>query len=145
MYEDTITSVRQRNGWLWDIIGLHVLLPSQYYEPVKAKKAMQSERRLMLAILEDAIDCLQIRSKIKRRIKKTVYRETVEWLKSEDDGYVFSFQNICDVLNIDASKLRKEIFRRLEENEKMQPMLRIPARAIRSNVQAGRLPLAAHL
>ena len=111
---DESAHIRHNGSSFCDLTGAHAVLPCQFFDPVRERKSLQAERRLMLAVLEDAINCLQIRKR-RHGIKKELYEETVDWLKSEDDEDVFSFQNICEVLDIDASKLRSKLLRRIGE------------------------------
>ena len=111
---DENVRIRHHGSLFWDITGAHAVLPCQFFDPVRQRKSLQAERRLMLAVLEDAINCLGIRKR-RHGIKRELYEETVDWLKSEDDEEVFSFQNICEVLGIDTSKLRAELLRRIGE------------------------------
>ena len=62
------------------------------------------ERRLMLAVLEDAIRTLLLarRTAIPR---KRLLRD-LEWVESTSQAEPFAFETICDVLGIDASYLR---------------------------------------
>jgi hypothetical protein len=62
------------------------------------------ERRLMLAVLEDAIRTLLLarRTAIPR---KRLLRE-LAWLESTSHAEPFAFESICDVLGIDPGWLR---------------------------------------
>ena len=65
------------------------------------------ERKLMLATLEDGI-----RTLLGLRHGMTAAewrREDYDWLVSRDRTDPFAFENICDVLGIDASYLRGRV------------------------------------
>jgi hypothetical protein len=62
------------------------------------------EERLMLAVLEDAINCF-FGDDRKARMEATV------WLKERECASPFGFENICSVLGLDSSWLRKGLFR----------------------------------
>lgn len=72
------------------------------------------ERKLLAAVLWDVIDVLQMDPAIRRRNirKQRVYGEAVRWVMSDDRGWIFSFENICDSLNLDAGAARMAIRRR---------------------------------
>jgi hypothetical protein len=36
-----------------------------------------------------------------------MFRDAEEWIDSDDRAWIFSFQNICDVLSIEAEYLRR--------------------------------------
>jgi len=65
------------------------------------------ERRLMLAVLEDAIRTFLLarRAGVPR---KRLLRD-LEWLESTSSAEPFAFETICDVLGIDASWLRRRL------------------------------------
>jgi len=61
------------------------------------------ERRLLLAILEDAIRTLLGSRHPKHQ------REDLDWLMSEDRTDPFTYLRICDALGIDAGWLRSRV------------------------------------
>lgn len=62
------------------------------------------ERRLMLAVLEDAIRTLLL-AKRTAVPRKRLLRE-LAWLQSTSQAEPFAFESICDVLGIDPGYLR---------------------------------------
>jgi hypothetical protein len=71
------------------------------------------EWRLIVAILKDAVDTLD-RAQHPRadEVWHLRARADLEWIKQDDDRYVFSFVNICEFLELDHRWLRREILRR---------------------------------
>ncbi len=82
-----------------------VILPDQYWDSLVSKGPLQPETRLMLAILEDAIECF--RKEMRTRGRK--FREAREWFLEEDSDWPFSFENICDLLGLSASAIRQRL------------------------------------
>jgi hypothetical protein len=82
------------------------ILSSQFFERVKVEPSTQPEKRLMLAVMEEAIGtfqkCLTGTTPRQRRL----LREVEEWFASDDVTWLFSFQNICVALDLDADYLR---------------------------------------
>ena len=66
----------------------------------------QGERRLLLAILEDALLIVQRDPRLLAPGKRRLQRETRDWFVADDPYWPFSFLNVCDVLGFDAPKLR---------------------------------------
>jgi hypothetical protein len=62
------------------------------------------ERRLMLAVLEDAIRTLLL-AKRTAVSRKRLLRE-LAWFQSRSQSEPFAFESICDVLGIDPGYLR---------------------------------------
>jgi len=83
------------------------LLPSQYFARVRRRNEFDGERRLMIAVLEDAVDVYRKQAGAKDARGQVLFREAEEWLEDRDRTWLFSFENICDVLDIDSSYVRR--------------------------------------
>lgn len=84
-----------------------VLLPAQYFAAFRRAGGLERERLLMLAVLEDAIDCYQKYAFSRDPRGKQMFDEAGEWVSSTDRGWLFSFENICDTLEINADYVRR--------------------------------------
>ena len=69
------------------------------------------EKRLMLAVLESATEDFQkyVRANDKRR--KELFDEAEAWILNTDDPSFFSFDNICEHLNLDPDYMRQGFMR----------------------------------
>lgn len=83
-----------------------ILVPSQFFDRRQAEGSAQPEKRLMLAVMEDAIATFQKSVPQANRRQRRLLRETEEWMQSSDTSWPFSFENICAALNIEADYLR---------------------------------------
>jgi len=96
------------------------LLPLQYFEAMRRKHLLPGEKRLVLSVLEDAVECFMkyIDSSIKKG--QRLFRDAEEWITLEDKKWVFSFDNVCEALDIDPNYLRRGLrdwkIRQLEAN-----------------------------
>ena len=84
------------------------ILPSQIAAPHRNGE-MEAVSRLMFAMLEDAIRCYW---DIDTARNPAVYKEAAQakwWLFGPPNGGLFSFENVCDVLEIDGAALRREL------------------------------------
>ncbi len=63
------------------------------------------ERRLMAALLADGVEAYIGRS-LSQRLGEGKHSEVQDWVETKDPGYVFSFDNVCTCLGIDAEYLR---------------------------------------
>lgn len=104
--------------WEPDIVG-----PSQWADR-HGNKRTSPEKRLMLAILEDAVNVLDTRA----RQKPPLVQQTLEWIESDDVSWLFAFVRICDALNLDASYLRRGI-RAAMAREPARPRLALVVKA----------------
>jgi hypothetical protein len=83
------------------------LLPSQYFDRIRRRASLDGERRLMVAILEDAVDVYRKQADARDRKRHQLFRDAEAWIESDDTAWIFSFENICDVLGIEAGYLRR--------------------------------------
>jgi len=83
-----------------------VLLPIQFYETLRRKHLLEGERLLMLAVLEDAVESYMRYLNSSTRKGQTRFREAEEWINHQDKLWLFSFDNVCEALNIDPDYLR---------------------------------------
>jgi hypothetical protein len=88
------------------------ILPTQFYAMFKNSQYREPERRLMVAILEDAVSCLSTdlhRCNLRQRKQ---HEEAKAWVTAEEESeWIFSFKNICEVLGMDPSYLRRGLIR----------------------------------
>src|SRR2546427_7831421 len=76
-------------------------------------KPLQGERRLMVAVLEDAVDCYRAGRRARDPATRLLFAETSAWLASTDRRAIFSFESICDTLDLDADYVRRRLRERL--------------------------------
>lgn len=68
---------------------------------------VQPEKKLMMAILKDAIYCYT-KYLVPRNVKeKEIFDNAEEWLFEKNEKWVFSFINICDTLGFDPDYFRQ--------------------------------------
>ena len=85
-----------------------VLLPSQYFDAIRGG-ALCSEQRLILAVLVDAINVLHARNPMAGARKRHAFTEAAKWVLTRGNHYLFSFDSVCDALNIEPETLRERI------------------------------------
>lgn len=91
----------------------------------------------MLAILEDAIACFQKYVLARDARGKTLFRDAEEWILEEGSDWIFSFENICEVLGLDPKYLRQGLVRWKERLASSRPTAKIyhlPAKIRRRRV-----------
>ena len=84
-----------------------LIVPSQFFDRIKVENSAQPEKRLMLAVMEDAISTFQKSVRGLTRRQRRLLRETEEWVGSADNHWPFSFENICAALDIEPAYLRR--------------------------------------
>jgi len=81
-----------------------IILPVQQLR--SGSSADVPEKRLMLAILNDAVRSFQRYRFAHRNRDRRLFKDADDWLCSTDTDWPFSFERICQVLELDASCLR---------------------------------------
>jgi hypothetical protein len=82
------------------------LLPIQYFEAMRRKHLLEGEKRLVLSVLEDAIECFMKCIDSSTKKGQRLFRDAEEWITLEDKKWVFSFDNVCEMLDINPEYLR---------------------------------------
>jgi hypothetical protein len=84
-----------------------VLLPSQYFDRVRRSAEYESERRLMVAVLEQGVNDYLKNLDARDPRQQELWREAEAWVEDRDPRWIFSFENICHVLAIEPEYLRR--------------------------------------
>lgn len=108
-------TMRVRSGGMQDRSGglfePDVLLPNQFSSYFRKEVGFDRERRLMLAVLEDAIDCFQKYAHTDDARGKQLFDESWDWIMSDDTRWLFSFENICQIVDMNPSYIRQGLQR----------------------------------
>ncbi len=100
------------------------ILPSQFFSRMCRRDHRTGEHRLMLAVLEDAVNIYLKRNGGRPGLR--VFREIEQWFASTDDSYIFSFERICQALGLDAEFIRRGLREARKRNVlQHQPMISI--------------------
>lgn len=83
------------------------MLPSQYFDRVARRTEYDGERRLMIAVLEDAVDVYRKLAGARDARRQQLFRDAEEWIEDTQADDLFSFENICDVLDLNAGYIRR--------------------------------------
>ncbi len=83
------------------------LLPAQFYSAFRGGSSVRGEKRLMLAVLEDALDCYQKYAVAGDGHGRQLFDEALTWISSKERGWFFSYENICETLEISPGYLRQ--------------------------------------
>jgi hypothetical protein len=81
-----------------------VLLGTQWTGAQSA--GASGEKRLMAAVLADAIRIYLKHAHSLTASGRMEFRETAEWIESRSRGSLYGFQSVCETLGIEAERLR---------------------------------------
>jgi len=91
-------------------LSLNLVMPSQFF-PEGGDGPAPGERRLMRAVLKDALAVLFKYEGTQDRRGQRLLAETRHWLESDDADWPFSFVNVCDALGLEPSCVRERVAR----------------------------------
>jgi hypothetical protein len=87
------------------------LASAQYFQNFRRKTWIEPEKRLILAMLEDAVTCFQIYLTARSGRGKRVFNEAEEWIMIKDDDWIFSFESVCEMLGFNPEYVRQGLRR----------------------------------
>lgn len=91
------------------------LLLGQYFDTLRRKTVLEPEKRLMLAILKDAVSIFQADLFATNVKSSRRYEQAKDWITETDGDWVFSFGNICEHLGLNPAYVRKGLLRWMEK------------------------------
>jgi hypothetical protein len=76
------------------------------FEQFSKRANIGGEERLMLAVLQDAVECQQY-ALSECPWEKQLFQEAETWILARNSDWAFSFENICETLNLDPGYIRR--------------------------------------
>lgn len=129
------TSSIVRQIRLNSILEPDVLMDFEFSKIYRQKAQLQPEERLMFAVLTDAIECFQKYLDAKSRKQLALSNSAEAWILSNNHS-PFSFENICETLNINPVYLRLGVLRwRDDRQAKLAVEKRPRVRAISGRIK----------
>ena len=65
------------------------------------------EEKLMLAVLQDAVECFQENALSEQPWEKKLFQEAEDWILAKNSDWLFSFENICETLQLNPGYIRR--------------------------------------
>ncbi|MGH7817655.1 MAG: hypothetical protein ACREOR_09730 [Candidatus Binatia bacterium] len=94
---------------IFALIGGDAGAQQRYFDTFRRSEYLEPERALLLALLEDAIHCYRKFATARSRSGREQFREIEEWLMGGGNGWVFSFDNVCELLGLDPEYVRRGV------------------------------------
>jgi hypothetical protein len=104
-----VSDRKRSNVELSNLYTPDFILADQFFETRRA--GLDGERALMLAVLRDAVECYQKFALARDPRGRFEFEEAARWIESTEREWPYSFENICDVLDIDPVYLREGLAR----------------------------------
>jgi len=87
------------------------LVSAQYFQNFRRKTCLEPEKRLILAMLEDAVSCFQVYVTARSGKGKKLFNEAEEWIMMKHDDWIFSFASVCEMLGFNPEYVRQGLRR----------------------------------
>src|SRR2546425_7215589 len=114
MMKDSMTFDDQYAGQL----APDTMLPLQFFGRLRQKAVLDGEHRLMVAVLEDAVNCFQKQLNAEDPKARQLYLDAEEWITSTDQSWFFSFVNVCQTLDLDPDYVRNGLLAWRDEHRR---------------------------
>ena len=100
------------DDFLARILEPDTCLPAQFWGTRGLSRQLEGEKRLMIAILKDAVECLEKYRGARTTAGRELYQNAMEWVEDKGTGWLFSFDNICGLLGFDPDYMRGFLLKR---------------------------------
>ena len=92
----------------WSVWEPDVVVPEQYASR-HGRKDDRPERRLCATLLIDAVQQFREGMQAPRRRDEQAFQEVVMWFASKDTRSPFSFENVCELLDLNPDYVRRRL------------------------------------
>lgn len=95
----------------FSFLGNDTIVSQQFFDSFRSTH-LEPEKSLLLAILEDAVHCIEKYRAATDRAGKERFREAESWIMKPGNEWIFSFDNVCDLLGLDPQYIRQGLQKR---------------------------------
>jgi hypothetical protein len=86
------------------------ILPVQYFGALKKQDdRIIPYKRLLMAVLEDAVRCFQANVGAANSTRRRLFLETDQWIQNDAADGPFAYVSVCETLGIDPAYLRRAL------------------------------------
>jgi len=89
-----------------DVFGSSTILPAQYYPALTHRGGLEGERKLMFAVLEDAVQCYLKNMDAKTGRRRILFFEVRDWMQRDGNSGPFSFELLCHEFGMEGTRVR---------------------------------------
>jgi hypothetical protein len=99
------------------------LATTQFEDTMHRATPLEPEKKLLLAVLEDAVICFQDNFFAREKKKRQLFEETEQWIFTERSDRLFAFESLCHSLNLNPHYIRHGLRQWQESRVKRQTRL----------------------
>jgi len=113
------------------------MLPSQFFAAIARRGDLSAERRLVVAVLEDALHCFQKYIDTQNAKQHQLFLDAEEWIMGDNPTWFFSFPNVCDTLDLDPDYMRKGLTKWRDAHRRAAARKPTPEPSVRPAAEMG--------
>lgn len=83
-----------------------IVLPAQYFN---LRRPQTPEQALMIAVLHDAFECVEQNRCATDSRRRVLFRDAQAWFFAPETDWPYSFEGICDALDLDGDAIRQRV------------------------------------
>lgn len=92
------------------MLPLDAILPLQFFPARRGGNRIEGVKRLMCAVLDDALRCFEGNLTARSILKRRLFLEAEFWLfKEKGATNPFSFENLCQAVGIEPARFRRAL------------------------------------
>lgn len=91
--------------------GTDTAISEEFFDLLRTKH-LDPEKALLLAVLEDAVHCFDKYGTAQDPVGKEQFREVENWIMHRGNDWIFSFDNVCELLGLDPQYVRHGLQKR---------------------------------
>ena len=92
---------------LQHMMGGDTSVTEQFFATLRRSEHLEPEKSLLIAILQDAIHDYRKYCRARDLEGKEHFREAQKWIMAGGNNWIFSFNNICELLGLDPDYVRR--------------------------------------
>lgn len=92
---------------LQHMMGGDTSVTEQFFATLRRSEHLEPEKNLLIAILQDAIHDYRKYCRARDPEGKGHFREAQKWIMAGGNNWIFSFNNICELLGLDPDYIRR--------------------------------------
>jgi hypothetical protein len=92
-----------------DFEGVYPMMPSQYYDLIGRRTMLDGEKKLLFAVLEDAIRVYVLNMNARTSNARRDFDEVRNWVNTRGNQDLFTFDALCGVFGIAPDALRQQL------------------------------------
>ena len=89
--------------------GVYPLMPTQYYDLIGRRSMLDGEKKLLFAVLEDAIRVYVLNINARTGSGRREFEEVCGWVNTRGNQDLFTFDSLCGVFGIVPDALRQQL------------------------------------